>query len=158
MVALCVTTREDAALRQLAWDLPWLACNAALEIDDISQGRVSSREALGDLVRVLRAQIERVRRSASAGLPDPTAVTVMHHAIGDAGISAGGVATVPRLLDEAGRICSRLSALADQGGNGPCEDPDGLQQMKTFCLALAEHTSVQQTALLDTEPSHPFRR
>ena len=138
-------------LRALDPDLPFLAAEAAVDIDNMLVG--SSRDLRA--VRRLAEQLKNsIRLSDTGGSPhslmDPATLTVLGEAILQARRTSHS--NMEDLLTEVVNIANKLSS------EDPLKDREELELARAFCIALSQAAMAYGKSIRDLRPSHPFRR
>lgn len=139
---------DEFGLWEMESDLPSLACQAAIELDNLVIGRPVQLEA----VRRLAAHISPPISGASS--PDLTTLMVIRHAIDDGDGMCTPLSTVDQLRQEASKIGESLHNLLATDRH----DPETLKKMRTFCLVLSRSASAYQQPIDDIKPRNPFRK
>lgn len=150
---------EEAMLWELESDLPSLASQAAIELDNLILGRSSQVEAIRRLALRIGESVERDAEPASAlSRLDPKTVVVIKRAIDDALRLNAPLTTVDELVHETGKIRERLERVSQNPQALQQHGIDSLKQMRAFCLALSRRASAHEQSMDDRKPPHPFRR
>ena len=140
-------------------DLSSLACDAAIELDNLILGKNSNTRAvrcLADLV--LESLSVKPKSPMDAALLNPATVAVMHRAIDDSMTFSNPLTTVNQVIKEAGKIHKRFKSVSDNPDMCRQQDPNGLVEMRTFCLALSKHASAYDRSIDEWELRNPFGR
>jgi hypothetical protein len=144
------TISSNQGLRALDTDLPFLASEAAVDLENILSGRGTQLAAIQCLAARLKNSIE---LSNSGGPPkalmDPATLTVLGEAVAQTAASATNVNDV---LAEAAKIASDLSAPESS------RKREELVRARDFCVALSKAAASYRRAIRDLRPPHPFRR
>jgi len=139
-------------------DVPSLACQAAIELDNILLDRPCGTDSVCRLARIISRSIPDEQDPSSANwLLDPTAVVVVNRAIGDS-TRRQPFSTVKELVREAGELVQRFHKLIDDSEGFKKKNSDDLKKMRAFCLALSRRASAAKKSPHDRVPDHPFRR
>jgi hypothetical protein len=111
--------------------LPVLACNAAIEVDDLILGRTTELLAVRQLGQVLAAAL-----TDAGALPasDPAMVSALNSAIGDSALSSQPT-TTRELIEQAASISGALNRASRS------VDVATLSRLRAFCLALSRRAS-----------------
>ncbi len=147
-----VSSQSNQGLRALDPDLPFLASEAAIDIDNLLSNRSKELTA----IRRLASRLNNSIKLDTAGGPprslmDPAMLTVLGEAMGEA-LKNQSLQTVEDLLDEATKIAKVLSS--EDLSQSPVES----KQARDFCVALSRAVMVYHKSIRDLRPSHPFRR
>lgn len=139
-------------LRVLDLDLPFLASEAAIDIDNLLSNRSKEVTAIRLLADQLRNSIE----ISSSGEPlrslmDQATLTILGEAVAR---TAGEAYSkkVDDLLSEAVKISKELSS------DEPTRNPKELERARDFCVALSTAVVAYHKSISDLTPQHPFRR
>lgn len=129
----------------------FLALRAAVELDDILHGKLSSVEAVRELAEALGKTTSVVGSGSLTSLVDPLSADLIGRALERN--SATPIHTVSDLVHQANQVVSSLRA-ATQGSL-----KEKIEALRDFCLALCEVTgSFQQEERERARPRHPYRR
>ena len=145
-------SNADEGLSALDPDLPFLASEAAVDIDNLLAQRREDFTAIHRLARRLRNSIE----SGTAGGPprslmDPATLTVLGEAISQ----SGGTSASPRIADLLAHAEYIANALSHESLS---LDKKELERVRDFCIALSDAAAAYRKSIHDLRPSHPFRR
>lgn len=133
-------------------DLPLLAAEAAVDIDNLLKKNKKDLKAIRNLAERLKNSIEIIPVDNSLhALMDPATITVLGEAVEQ--ITRGTSALlIQDLLTVTNRIAENLS---DQ--DLP-EKRDQLEETRDFCVALSNAALAYNKSIRDLHPSHPNRR
>lgn len=149
---------DDAVLLQIENDLPSLACQAAIEIDDVILNRSRELKAVPRLATLIAESIPNVSDMATqASLLDPTAVVVVNRALMDSTFGPT-LKKVEELVATTERMTQSLKDLTTNPPMFRSAKPDELKKMRAFCLALSRHASAADRTWEEESQRHPFRR
>jgi hypothetical protein len=137
-------------LRALDPDLPFLASEAAVDIENLLANNSPSLDAVRKLALRLRSAIE----PAHGGIPprslmDPATLTVVAEAVAQ---SAAQPLSIDGLLAHADKIAASLSQ------HDLTEVRNELTSARDFCVALSRAAVAYRESIYDLRPSHPYRR
>lgn len=139
-------------------NLASLACEAAIEIDNLLLGRKQSLVAVVALIDAISSSVTKVEKPTRPNsLLDPTTAIALNRAI-QATYSIQALKRLDELVREADRITGRLVKLVETPTQFLKQHPDELRRMKAFCLALSRSASALMHPIQDLQPEHPFRR
>lgn len=145
-------TQSDQGLRALDPNLPFLASEAAIDIDNLLSNRAEDLTAIETLAKLLTNSME---QGGTGGPPrslmDPGTLTVLGQALAEAR-SSQALQKMEDLLTEAARIAGSLSS------HDLKEKPDELERLRDFCVALSRAAVAYHKSIGDLRPSHPFLR
>lgn len=145
-------SQNNQRLRALDPDLPLLASEAAIDIENILSNRSQDYTAIRNLANRLRNSISiDTSDNPPHSLMDSATLTVLGQAVAEA-MRSGTLQRVDDLLSEAAKIAKSLSS------ETPIENPDELKQARDFCVALSRAVMAYHKSIRDLHPSHPFRR
>jgi hypothetical protein len=143
--------KGESVARPLNSNFAFLALEAAVELDDIIHGKVSSGDAVIELVKSLRETTSEIGGSSLTSLADPLSADLLNRALEQS--SSPPISTVESLIRRANDVASSLQKA--RRGSGVEE----LENLRNFCLALSQVTSAyQQEERERTRPQHPQRR
>ncbi len=153
MSSALVPTQSNQGLYALDPNLPFLASEAAVDIDNLISDRPPR-----DLT-AMRRLAERLNNSVvkdSVGGPlrslmDPVTLTVLGEAMVDT-VRSQSLQTIEDLLEEADKIAVTLSK------ENPKENSQEIKQARDFCVSLSRAVMAYHKSIRDLRPSHPFRR
>ena len=152
MSSMLEETRHSKGLRVLDNDLPFLATEAAIDIDNLLSNRSKEFAAIKRLAEQLRNSIE----ISAAGEPprslmDPATLTVLGEAVARASGEQYSK-KVEDLLAAAAKISVELSS------DDPIKNIKELERARDFCIALSTSVVAYHKSISDLSPQHPFRR
>ena len=132
--------------------LPFLASQAAIEIDRVLAGMDTGLEAVKRLATQLRNSVTSDSSSGAAkSLIDPSTGSVFGRALAQ-GPSGRSIGSVDELVRE-------LIATANKLPSSPTpEDPSSLEWARAFCVALSRFASAYRQSIHELRPAHPYRR
>ena len=125
-------------------DLTSLACQAAVELDNLILHRPTQLHAVHKLATTIRDVVSVPEPSQPSSLLDPTTAVALHKAI-------GGLKTLEQLLEHVRDVTTRLGKASPTGG------AQDWKQLRDFCLALSQHAGTLVHPP-DEVPNHPLRR
>ena len=143
---------EKPGLKALDPDLPFLAAEVAIDVDNMLSGVSNDKTAMRILARKLLQSID----FDSTGVPprsrmDMATLTVLGEAVSET-VEKQSLKNVEELLAKASQIANVLAR------ENPKEDRDALERAGTFCMALSRAAAAYSESIRDLGPSHPFRR
>jgi len=139
----------NKALRVLDPDLPLLATEAAIDIDNMLSNRSKDVTAIHKLAELLKNSVKVNSAGPPHSLMDPATLTILTEAVAHA---AGGKNEMEELLSEAVKIGTSLSS------EDPMKNPKELKRAMEFCIALAAAVAAYRKSIRDLRPMHPFRK
>ena len=135
----CVPNRLSA----LDPGLPFLASQAAIELDNLLLGRDVELKAVKQLAERLDQSTGQVAGTEShRSLTDPATITLFNRAV----VASGklDVRTVDELASEAGRIAHELQNSEEKSDKGQ------IKYLRTFCTHLAQSALALEQSLFKT--------
>jgi hypothetical protein len=148
---------QDLGAWRLESDLASLACQAAIELDNLILDRPTTFDSVRRLIATIAESVpDSARAFSPSSLLDPTAVLVLNRAIGDA---VPGVAPnrVDELVRHAARMIQQLSDMIANPEHSRASRLSELKQMRLLCLAVSKHASAAIPSPEERIPDHPFR-
>lgn len=153
MSSVLEQSSRNKGLRALDPDLPFLASEAAIDIDNLLSNRSEDLTAIRRLAERLNNSIEMgTAGSPPRSLMDPATLTVVGEAVAEA-LRRESSQKVEDLLREAAKIAMSLSSY-DSTKNNKIE----LELARDFCVALSRAVVAYRRSISDLRPPHPFRR
>jgi hypothetical protein len=151
---LCTSEQNESrkGLRVLDLELPFLASEAAIDIDNL----ISNRSKELTSIRLLADQLRNSIEISSTGEPprslmDPATLTILGEAVARAA-GEGYSKKVDDLLTAAVKISTELSS------DDPIKNIKELERARDFCVALSTAVIAYHKSISDLSPQHPFRR
>lgn len=143
---------------KLGQDLPSVACQAAIELDNLILGRASDLPGVAELsVRLSREVPEVPDLNSPLSLVDPSTVVALHGTIQELRLAAPSDDIID-LTRQAGEIVLRLNKVSDDPTAARASDLDELRKLKEFCLILSRHSAAATGDPDESRPPHPYRR
>lgn len=150
---MTISTSNKGPLHVLDPNLPFLASNAAIELDNLLLRRKPTLKYVYILSEKLRNSFEiDISNGATRSLIDPTTLTVLGEAVNKSQAQPT-VTKVEELIEKACSIASDLSKR-----NFPKDNREKLEGMRDFCVAFSHLVSAYHKSIFDLRPPHPFRR
>jgi len=144
--------KNGNVLRVLDPDLPFLAAEAAVDIDNLLSSRSEDLTAIRRLAEQLKNSLKlRPLGEQPRSLMDPATLTVLGEAMLKV-LHPFPPSKFEDLLSEASKIAEELSNAE------PTSNPKEMQKARNFCLALSRAAAAYSKSIRDLRPSHPFRR
>jgi hypothetical protein len=138
-------------LRAQDLNLPFLASQAAIELDNRLLGSANGLDSVKALADRLRNATEPVNGSEKRRpLMDLPTLNVFCSAL--TASQGHGVKTLSDLAGEAARLAGDLDSSSVN------DDNQQLTQLRSFCVALSRAASAYLQSVQQMEPTHPFRR
>jgi hypothetical protein len=142
----------------LGSDLPSVACQAAIELDNLILGRANDLPSVRELSARLTQEVPALPDLASPlSLVDPSTVVVLHGTFQEARMTAPSD-DIGDLTRQAGEIVRRLRRASDDPQVARTSDREGLRQLKEFCLILSRRSAAANRDVDESRPTHPYRR
>lgn len=142
----------NQGLRALDPDLPFLAAEVAIDIDNLIAGRSDDRTAMLRFAGILSQSIDTDPPTAPPrSRMDLATLTILGEAVSGM-VEGNALKKLEDLLVRASEIASVL-----QNGD-PKADKDKLNQAGNFCVALSQASAAYSESIRNLRPSHPFKR
>lgn len=152
---LPVSQGSEASLGE---DLPTLACNAAIELDNLLLQRTERLPAVRRLSERLTEEVpELIDLASPLSLVDPSTVVALHGTLQESQISSPSD-QLSDLTRQAGEIVRRLKATSEDPRTARARDEGGLRQLREFCLIFSRRAAATSRDPEESRPQHPFRR
>lgn len=132
-------------------DLPLLASQAALELDNKHLGRHVKPVATKQLAEALKNSFAPFEASARKSLVDPGAVAVIGRAL-CASQWVNPASTVDELSDTAWNLAHIMEQLEDDKMDA------NIEKVRDFCIELSSYAASYRQAFSDPGPVPPYRR
>lgn len=142
-------TQGVQGLRALDPELPFLASEAAVDLDNLLANRARDFSAIQRLADRLKISVEN-SSSESARVMDPATLNLLDTAMVQSRAFASG--KVADVLSQAAKIAGNLAAVDSS------QNPAELEQARDFCVALSQAAASYRRSISDLRQSHPFRR
>jgi len=143
--------QNKQGFRALDADLPFLASEVAIDIDNILKGKAKEQSAMRLLAEKLSGAIE----TDTQGTPlrsrmDMATLGVMGEAFSES-FNMQSKQNINDLLAKAGQI---IKILMD---NNPGTNPSELKKAHSFCIALSRASAAYSESIRDLRTAHPNR-
>ena len=142
-------------------DLATLACDAAIELDNLIIGKSSNLEAVNQLIGEIKNVEEITESEAQRGFPlanlSPATAVDLNNAIAASELS-DFKANVFDLIEETKRIIESLRNVVREPQEAIRKNRGGVEKLKYFCLAFSKFALARKLSLYEAEPWHPYRR
>lgn len=134
-------------------DLPFLAANAALELDNILNDTASSLSYVEKLERLLEssAREQKVAGGRTRLLVDPVSSNVLSRAL------VASHQSNPGTLQDLAEAISVLSGYIKKLRASNLAK-DNIASLRDFCVALSTYASASRRTIYGKEPAHQFRK
>src|SRR5262245_44387035 len=143
---------------KLGHDLPSVACQAALELDNLILGRTSTIPTVAELSARLSEEVPEVPDlNSPLSLVDPSTVVALHGTIQETRLAVPSDDIVV-LTRQAVEIARRLKAASDDPEGARTRDLEELRKLKEFCLILSKRSAAASGDPDEARPPHPYRR
>jgi hypothetical protein len=143
---------------RLGQDLPSVACQAAIELDNLILGRTNNLPSVAELSVRLSEEVPPVcDLNSHLSLVDPSTVVALHGTIQESRLAAPSDNIVD-LTRQAGEIVRRLKAVSDDPAAARTSGLEELQKLKEFCLILSRRSAAATGDPDESRPPHPYRR
>jgi hypothetical protein len=141
-------------------DLSSLACDAAIDLDNLIKGKSEHLDNVKDLIDAISAVGEGLSESARHGvlsyLSPSTAVGLFF-----AGAESGFFNTqtdLSGLSEKTNEIIKNLIELVQDPPKAVKEALDTVEKLRSFCLSFSRHELDSKPTLYEAESQHPYRR
>lgn len=144
---------KDAAavLHALDPDLPFIASEAAIELDCLLAGKPLDMSAVRTLSERLHNSLTRAHQDGGIhSLMDPATVSVLGEGVNQSG--GPQVTTVDELIEKASAIADILAK------PDPKTDRERVTWVRAFCVGLSKSAAAYRKSIYDLRPSHPYRK
>jgi hypothetical protein len=143
---------------RLGHDLPSVACQAAIELDNLILGRGTSLSGVAELSNRLTEEVPNVPDlNSPLSLVDPSTVVALHGTLQEACIT-GPSDDIADLTRRAGEIVQRLKSVSDNPQAARSAGLEELHKLKDFCLILSRRAAATSGDPDEARPPHPYRR
>ena len=142
----------------LGHDLPSVACQAAIELDNLILGRTNELPSVRELsVRISEEVPEMSDLNSPLSLVNPSTIVALHGTLKESRITIPSD-DIGELTRQAGEIVSRLNMISDDPQAARSSDLEGLRKLKEFCLILSRQSAAASMNPVESRPPHPYRR
>ena len=142
-------------------DLATVACDAAIELDNLIIGKSTNLKAVNRLIEEIKNVGELSQTEAERGFPlanlSPATAVDLNNAIAVSEIS-DLKANLFDLSKETKRIVENLRKVVKDPQEAIRQDQVGVGKLKSFCLALSRFALARKFSLYEAESWHPYRR
>ncbi len=153
MVAYIPPPKNRSEFHALDPDLPSLAAEVAIDVDNLLAGTSNDQTAMRQLANKLKQSIEDDSNgNLSRARMDMATVTVLGEAVLGTMERQNHRERIEDLLTKANEIALIL------GSADPKINREGLEEARVFCVALSRAAAAYSESIRDLRPSHPFRR
>jgi hypothetical protein len=151
MNAINLSVNENVELSSTEANVPLLAIEAANELDELIEGRITDLNSVKGLAEILRRSFKLGQPiGQKQGFVDSGTVAVFSQAI-DESVTGHQIVTLDDLVARALEIVNNLENTAAG------KDDIGINKMRDFCIALSNSAAAYQQSVYELRPSHPFR-
>jgi len=141
-------------------DLSSLACDAAIELDNLIGGKSQDLETVKKLIVVIENLGQGLSNSAMHGglaQLSPTTAVALNSAGAESDLFI--IQTdLSGLSNKTIEIIQSLEELVQDPQNAMKEKLEKVGKLKSFCLSLSKHALASKPPLYETESQHPYRR
>jgi len=141
---------------ELDSDLPSLASQAAIELDNLRLNRASQLNAVGRLADIIHATMPPAEHSWHISHLDIGSTLAVNRAVARCFATLPTSTHLDELLPHVRAVAQSLSALAEPGAVVDADAAD-VNTLKAFCLELSRQAATTQLSAHE-RPSHPYRR
>lgn len=140
----------------LGHDLASLACDAAIELDNLTRDPSQPATAVRLLAERLTQELpDATDLTCPKYLVAPSTVTVMSRAISESSL-AEKPTDLRGLTKAAGLIAGLLMRVSDD--NAARAEKKTLESLRSFCLLLSKVAAAARQSGVDNRPQHPYRK
>ncbi len=133
-------------------DLPSLASEAAVELDNLAMGHRVELEAVKRLGRLLGNSFSSAHQGpGQRGVVDAATLAVVGEAF-TRSAAEGPPHTIDVIIARATSIANNMSS------ESLTKDAHALEWTRAFCVSLSQCAAAYRKSIYDLRPSHPFRR
>lgn len=152
MSSALASSQPSQVLRAVDADLPFLASEAAIDLDNLHSGTYTEVDAVRRLAERLKNSVPSRYDHANRRVLDPATLIVLGEAVTVSLWNEESPQKVDELLAKAAEIADFLS------GDELTKNPEKLNSARNFCVALSRAALAYRKSLRDLRPPHPFRR
>jgi hypothetical protein len=143
---------------KLGHDLPSVACQAAIELDNLILGRTTHLPSVAELSGRLSEEVPNVPDlNSPLSLVDPSTVVALRGTFQESRFSAPSD-DIGDLTRQAEEIVRRLKAASEDPQSARASDLEGLKKLKECCLILSRRSAAASGDPEESRPPHPYRR
>lgn len=152
MTTVLQSSPDTQGLRVLDPDLPFLASEAAVDLDNLLSGRSIELSAIRQLAVRLKNSIEvNPIGGGPRSLMDPATLTVLGEAVVLVAVPSSST-KVEDVLSQVMKIADELTTVDTQ------QNQKDIEQARDFCVALSKTAASYRMTFRDLRLPHPFRR
>jgi len=148
-------------LFEFHFDLPSLACHAAIELDNLLRGKSTGLNFVMQLAEVISQEMALSSGDTasiiSLGHLNPATAVALNYAFADSELSSSKT-KISELIGEIRQIVQCLRRVVENPEKALTEEPTKVEQLKSFCLALSKRALAIETPQYQDETQHPYRR
>lgn len=144
-------TEVGKSLQALDPDLPLLASEAAIDIDNLLSNRAKDLKAMRGLAERLKNSLEMSEGGLIQSLMDPPTLLVLGEAVAHA-VGKRSIEKIEDLLTDTFKISDELSS-AD-----PLKDIEALKRARDFCMGLSVAVVAYRKSIRALRQMRPFRK
>ena len=147
---------KDLDVWEMESDLPSLASQAAIEIDNLAIGQDTKLDAVDRLGSTIASSVTNVSQPSSPNSPlNASTVVALNLALNDS--QSLQLTQLDDLLRYASQMTDKLRDLVRDPMEFKKRRPEELKELRSFCLALSRWAATLSGSIAD-RPEHPFRR
>jgi len=142
-------------------DLPLLANHAAIDLDNLIRKKSEYLNAVNQLIEVISRELvlssSEPTSIATLVQLNPATAVALNYAINDSNISP----TQTKLSDvirQTSKVVQCLKKVVENPQKALEEEPEKIEQLKAFCLALSKRALARRFPRYKTGSRHPYRR
>lgn len=142
---------------ELGHDLPSVACQAAIELDNLILGRTNELPSVRELSARISAEVPEMSDLNSPVFVDLLTVVALHGTLKESRITIPSD-EIGEFTRQAGVIASLLNRVSDDPRAARSSDLEELKKLKEFCLILSKQSAAASMNPDESRPPHPYRR
>ena len=141
----------------LGHDLPSVACQAAIELDNLILGRTNELPSVRELSARISKEVPQMSDLNSPLFVDLSTVVALHGTLKESRITPPSD-EIGELTRQAKEIVSRLNTISDDPPAARSSDLEELKKLKEFCLILSRRSATASMHPDESRLPHPYRR
>jgi hypothetical protein len=139
-------------------DLSSLACDSAMELDNLIRGKSQGLDTVKKLIEIIsdvgQGLTDSVTHGGLAKL-SPTTAVALNSAIDESKLSPAQI-DISGLSKETDKIIGSLKNLVANTQTAKYEEP--VEKLRSFCIALSRHALATKPPVYEGDSGHPYRR
>ena len=143
-------------------DLPLLANHAAIELDNLIRKKREDLKAVNKLIEVISRELVLSSSDPTSKITlvqlNPATAVALNYAINDSKLSTTTQTKISDVIRETRQVVQCLRRVVENPQKALEEEPEKIEQLKSFCLALSKRALARKLPRYKTESRHPYRR